>query len=162
MKHGGGAPSASPGGDDVIVDVLAEIVIECPVESVAAYAADPSNAPNWLVNIQSVTWKTPRPLRVGSQVAFEAQFLGRRLEYTYEAIELIPGARLVMRSKEGPYPMETTYTWEPLRDGKTRMTIRNRAQPQGFSKVLGPLVAGAMRRANRNDLVRLKALLERA
>jgi uncharacterized protein YndB with AHSA1/START domain len=144
------------------VDVKSEIVIDRPRERVAAYAGDPSNAPEWYVNIKSVEWKTSPRVAVGSRVAFVAQFLGRRLAYTYELVEWVPGEKLVMRTAEGPFPMETTYTWESQGDGKTRMTLRNRGEPKGFSKIVGPLMAAAMRRANRKDLVRLKALLERA
>jgi uncharacterized membrane protein len=144
------------------VDVLTDIVIDRPCDQVASYTADVSNAPEWYVNIKSVEWKTPPPLTVGSRVAFVAHFLGRRLAYTYEIMEFVPGRRLVMRTAEGPFPMETTYTWEPQGKGQTRMTLRNRGEPKGFSKVAGPLMAAAMRRVNRKDLVRLKALLERA
>jgi uncharacterized membrane protein len=142
------------------VDVLTEIVIDRPLERVAAYAADPSNAPEWYANIKSVEWKTPPPVAVGSRMAFVAHFLGRRLAYTYEIVELVAGERLVMRTAEGPFPMETTYTWEPHGGGKTKMTLRNRGEPTGFSKLVGPLMASAMRRANRNDLARIKQLLE--
>ena len=144
------------------VDVVTDIVIDRPRERVAAYACDPSNAPEWYVNIKSVEWMTPPPLALGSRVAFVAQFLGRRLAYTYEFVEWVPGAKLVMRTTEGPFPMETTYAWESQGEGKTRMTLRNRGEPKGISKIVGPLMAMAMRRANRNDLVRLKALLEGA
>jgi hypothetical protein len=128
---------------------------------VAAYAADPSNAPEWYANIKSVEWKTPPPIEIGSRLAFVAHFLGRRMAYTYEIVELIPGERLVMRTKEGPFPMETTYTWEPSGEGRTRMTLRNRGEPSGFARIGGAMMAAAMRRANRKDLTRLKALLER-
>jgi uncharacterized membrane protein len=143
------------------VDVLTETVIRRPASEVAAYAADPDHAPDWYVNIKSVEWKTPRPLAVGSRVAFVARFLGRTLAYTYEIAEYVEGRRLAMRTSEGPFPMETTYTFEPAADGATRMTLRNRGTPAGFSRLVAPFMAAAMRRANTKDLARLKAVLER-
>jgi len=143
------------------VDVRTEIDIACPVAEVAGYAADPDHAPDWYVNIESVEWKTDPPLGVGSVVGFVARFLGRRLAYDYEIVEHVPGERLVMRTAEGPFPMETTYTWAPLADGGTHMTLRNRGEPAGFSRLVAPLMAPAMRRANRKDLALLKGLLER-
>jgi uncharacterized membrane protein len=145
----------------VSVDVATETVIDRPVDVVSAYATDPSNAPAWYRNIESVTWVTDPPAQVGSRVAFVARFLGRRLEYTYELVELVPGERLVMRTHEGPFPMETTYTWEPAGDAATRMTLRNRGEPAGFSRVMAPFMVPAMRRAIRKDLACLKELLER-
>lgn len=142
------------------VDVVTEIVIDRPVVQVSTYAADPSNAPDWYANIKSVDWETAPRLQVGSAVAFVARFLGRRLEYTYDVAEFVPGDRLVMRTQQGPFPMETTYTWSPAADGSTRMTLRNRGEPAGFSMLMAPLMAPAMRRANRKDLARLKAILE--
>ena len=144
-----------------MVDVLTEIAIDRPVEQVSAFAADPSNAPEWYVNIDSVTWEIDPVVAVGSRATFVARFLGRTLRYTYEIVELLPGERLVMRTAEGPFPMETTYTWEPDGEGSTRMTLRNRGEPSGFGAVAAPLMARAMRRANTKDLRALKAILER-
>ena len=142
------------------LDVSSEIVIDRPRHEVADYAADPANAPSWYVNIKAVEWKTPRPLRVGSQVAFVAHFLGRRLSYTYEIVEFAPGERLVMRTAQGPVPMETTYIWESTPDGRTRMQLRNRGMPQGFSALVARFMARAVRNANRKDLAALKHVLE--
>jgi len=144
------------------VDVETEIEIARAREEVASYAADPDNATSWYANIESVEWKTAAPLEPGSRIAFVARFLGRRLSYTYEIRELITGARLVMSTSDGPFPMETTYTWADTASGGTRMTLRNRGEPSGFSKVAAPVLAGAMRRANRKDLERLKEILEAA
>src|SRR5919198_830157 len=120
------------------VDVQTQIEIARPRDEVARYATDPETAPEWYENIESVEWKTPKPAAVGSHVAFVAKFLGRRLAYTYEIRELVPGERLVMSTSEGPFPMETTYEWSDTGDGATRMTLRNRGEPAGFSKVAAP------------------------
>jgi uncharacterized protein YndB with AHSA1/START domain len=143
------------------VDVVSETVINRPVAEVSAYAADPANTPAWYANIESAEWKTDPPLRVGSQVAFVAKFLGRRLAYTYEFTDYVPGERLVMRTAQGPFPMETTYTWTAVGDGATRMALRNRGEPAGFSKLLAPFMSGAVRRATTKDLAALKQILER-
>ena len=142
------------------VDVQTEIEIDRPQHDVATFAADPDNATAWYENIKSVEWKTDKPLAVGTQVAFVATFLRRRLVYTYEVTELVPGERLVMSTADGPSAMETTYTWQDTPHGSTRMSLRNRGEPTGFSKVAAPIIGKAMRRANRNDLKRLKAVLE--
>ena len=106
-------------------------------------------------------WRTPPPLAVGTRLAFTAAFLGRRLEYTYEVRELVPAERFVMSTSDGPFPMETTYTFADTAEGGTRMTLRNRGEPAGFAKVAAPVMARAMRRANTEDLRRLKDRLER-
>lgn len=143
-----------------MVDVRTEIVIERPLDEVAGYAGDPTNAPQWYVNIQSVEWQTSPPVAIGSRLDFVARFLGRRLAYTYEIVALESQSRLVMRTADGPFPMETTYTWTADGNGRTLMTLRNRGEPSGFSTVAAPMMATAMRRANNKDLARLKRLLE--
>jgi polyketide cyclase/dehydrase/lipid transport protein len=142
------------------VDVVTEIEIARPRAEVAAYAAEPDHAAAWYENIEHVEWVTGPPLAVGARVAFVARFLGRRLAYTYEIAEYLPGERLVMRTADGPFAMETSYAWEDAAGGATRMRLRNRGEPSGFSKVAGLVMAPAMRRANRKDLGRLKAILE--
>ena len=144
------------------VDVVTTVDIARSRQAVADFASDPGNATAWYENIKRVEWKTAPPVSVGSRIAFVAHFLGRELAYTYEVHELEPGKKLVMRTDEGPFPMETTYVWEDTASGGTRMTLRNRGNPAGFSKVAAPLMSRSMRRANKKDLANLKRLLEAA
>jgi uncharacterized membrane protein len=142
------------------VEIETVIEIDRPRGEVAAFASDPDNATTWYENIRSVEWETEPPLAVGSRLAFVAQFLRRRLAYTYRVEVFEPGERLVMRTAQGPFPMETTYRWEDTATGGTRMSLHNQGEPTGFAKVAAPVLAKAIRRANQKDLERLKAVLE--
>lgn len=142
------------------VDISLSRVIACRRERLAAYAADPANAPEWYANIVSVTWKTAPSTAPGARAAFVARFLGRRLAYTYEIREHTPGRRLAMATADGPFPMETIYEWEDAGAGATRMTLTNRGQPTGFSAGLAPLMGIAMRRAMANDLANLACIVQ--
>ena len=143
-----------------MVDVLTEIDIKCPITKVSEYAANPDYAPEWYVNIHSAEWKTPKPLMIGSQIAFKAKFLGRELAYVYEVVEFIPGKKLVMKTANGPFPMETIYTWQTADANHTQMTLRNKGNPTGFSKIFSPFISSMMRRANMKDLKKIKSILE--
>ena len=143
------------------IDVTTEIDINRPRAEVAAFAADPDNTTAWYEDIKSVHWETSPPVRVGSRVAFEAQFLGRKLAYTYEVRTCEPGSCLVMSTDQGPFPMETTYTWTEAPGGATHMTLRNRGRPSGFASLAAPIMAAQVRKATHRNLSLLKRILER-
>jgi uncharacterized membrane protein len=142
------------------VNVSTKIIINRPVDQVARYASDPDNVTQWYANIKSVEWKSSKEITVGSKIEFIAHFLGKRLVYTYEIVEFVPNQKFVMRTADGPFPMETTYLWRSLSDNETEMTLINRGSPSGFSKFLAPFMTLAMRKANQKDLSRIKQILE--
>jgi hypothetical protein len=47
-------------------------------------------------------------------------------------VEWTPEERFVMRTAQGPFPMETTYEWSDAPDGATLMRLRNRGEPRSF------------------------------
>ena len=144
-----------------MVDVQTEIIIDKPVHIVAEYAMNPDHAPEWYVNIKSSEWRTVKPLEIGSQIAFKAKFLGRELSYVYEITELIPGQKLVMKTADGPFPMETTYTFEAISNNTTKMKLRNSGDPSGFSRLFSPFMKMMMKKANKKDLEKIKEIIER-
>ncbi|TCJ03211.1 SRPBCC family protein [Cytobacillus praedii] len=143
-----------------MVDVITEITINRPITEVSEYATNPDHAPEWYVNIHSVDWRTPKPLKLGSQIAFKAKFLGKELAYVYEIVEFIPEKKFVMKTVDGPFPMETIYTWQAIDEGHTQMTLQNKGNPKGFNKILSIFMTFMMRRANMKDLIKIKTILE--
>ncbi len=144
------------------VDVTVTTEIARPRHEVAAFCSDPDKDTSWYVNITEVTWLTEKPARVGTRVARVAQFMGKRIAYTYEVRELVEGERLVMEATDSPFPMRTTYTWEDC-EGGCRMFLRNEGSPEGFfGSLMAPLMAMQMRSATTKDLAKLKGLLEGA
>lgn len=143
-----------------MVKVITQIETSRPLQAVADYAANPDNAPEWYVNIKAVDWKTQPPLRVGSNIAFKAYFLGEKISYVYEIAENVPYGKLGMQTPDSPFPMETTYTWEANDDNSIRVTLRNRGNSKGFSSLMTPFMSRAMRRANNKDLKLLKKIFE--
>jgi hypothetical protein len=143
-----------------MVNVYTETIIQSPLSKVASYASNPDNAPQWYSNISKAEWMTPKPLQLGSQIAFKAEFLGKKLAYTYQIEEFIPEQKLVMRTAQGPFPMETTYTWTAINDQHTLMGLRNKGEPAGFSKLFSPFMSSMMKKENKKDLERIKKIVE--
>lgn len=142
------------------VQVKTSIQIDRSPEEVAAFATDPEKAPKWYVNIQAATWRSEKPIRPGSLFDFKASFLGKKLSYTYEVIEYVPAEKMIMRTAQGPFPMETEYLFERIGPRQTKMYLCNRGEPTGFSRWFTPFMSRMIRRANEKDLKLLKKILE--
>lgn len=141
------------------LDVTAEATIAADRERVATYATDPRNDPVWIGRISEAEMLTDPPLEKGSAVRRVASFMGRRIEYVLEVIELDPATRLAMRSIRSPFPMAVTYSFEEAEDG-TVMRIRVEGEPRGAYRLAGPFLPGAVRRSVSGDLRRLKRLID--
>ena len=141
------------------MEVIVDIEIERPRQQVAAFASDPHNDTEWIVNIKEVEWKTEPPVQKGTAISRVAYFLGKRLAYTYVVDDFVPGELLAMRATDGPFPMTTDYRWEDAGQG-TKMTITVGGGPGGFFGLATPLLKAQMRRALNKDLAKIKQILE--
>jgi uncharacterized protein YndB with AHSA1/START domain len=142
-----------------MVDVFTEITIAAPRERVSRYVTDPSNGPAWFKHVKAIESLTRTPVQAGTRFTWVAGPPGVGIRLTYDVIEVVPGERLVMRTTQGPFPMETTYTWSDHAGG-TIMGLRNRGEPRGPIRLVAPVMVAGMRRANRADMSRLKSILE--
>ena len=141
------------------VDVTATGTIARAYEEVAAYLRDPANDTSWIGGLRSARLLTPGPVAVGSRVERVASFLGRRVEYVNEIIELT-GERLVMRSVRSPFPMRVTYGHRQAGDGATEVSVRVEGDAGRFYALAAPLLGVAVRRSIARDLRNLKRVLE--
>ena len=141
------------------VDVTVEREIARERPTVAGFVMDPANDTRWIKALDSVRTLGDGPVGPGTRVERIASFLGRRIEYVNEIVELVPGERLVMRSVKAPFPMEVRYELDEAGDG-TRMRIRATGDASGFYRVAGPLLGAAVRRGIERDLDELKKVLE--
>ena len=98
-------------------------------------------------------------MAVGSQVERVASFLGRRVEYVNEIVELTAD-RLVMRSVRSPFPMRVTYGHRQAGDGATEVSVRVEGDAGRHYALLAPLLGVAVRRSITRDLRNLKQALE--
>jgi hypothetical protein len=141
------------------VDITAQVHIRRPLPEVAGYMIDPRHDPEWIGGVREAHVVGDGPLAPGTHVARVARFLGRRVEYVNEIVELDPARCLDMRSVAAPFPMRITYSFE-ARDGGTAVRNRVRGDVRGFFALFGPLLAPLVRRSVQRDLERLRDVLE--
>ena len=141
------------------LDVTAETTIGAGRDRVAAYAMDPRNDPIWIGGLKQVEVLTEGPIEKGSTVQRIASFMGKRIEYVMEIVELEPGRRLGMHAIRSPFLMDVTYTFEDAGAG-TQVRIRVEGDPGGAYRIAGPLLPAMVRRPVAGDLKRLKRIME--
>src|SRR5687768_15922343 len=142
------------------MDVQVEQVNERPREQVARYAMTPENEPEWIGGIKESHMVTDPPVRVGTEVARVASFLGKRIDYALRVTQHEPGRIIVMDSVRGPFKMKVTYAFEDDGGGGTRVINRVEGESSGFYGPADSLMAIQVRRSLRRDLKTLKRLME--
>ncbi|GAA4404861.1 hypothetical protein GCM10023168_17990 [Fodinibacter luteus] len=137
------------------------IVIDRPVEEVAAFLSDLLNDPRWRRE-----WVGARPASdqgsgVGTRTLLIGQFLGRRTEVVYE-VSRSEAARLTeWETVSGPLPLTFRREFEPAeRGGATLVTFTYEAHPNAVLRLLEPFVVSLGRRQLDGDVPSLRAILE--
>lgn len=142
------------------IDVAAEIKIARPRAEVASFVTDPANDQTWIKAFTSVEVLTDPPTAVGSWVKRVAGFMGRRIDYVMQVVELVPESRLVMQTLEGPFPMTVHYEFDDADPG-TMVRVRNQGGSGVMASLFSPLMGWMVNRQVKKDLALLKSVLER-
>lgn len=135
------------------------LVINQPVERVYTYLADVRNNPKWQVGILETRADHDGPATVGTKVTDVRTFIGRKIEITYEVVEMVPDKLLSLKSISGPFPFKGTTTLESV-DGGTRVTTGFEMEATGFFKLAEGLVASSLKKDLETSFAKLKEILE--
>jgi carbon monoxide dehydrogenase subunit G len=141
------------------LDETAEIAIARAPAEVASYMFNPEHDPAWIGGISEVQPIGPANVTLGSRVRRRASFLGRRIDYVMEVVDLVQDRRLTLHAVEAPMPMDVTYEVEPSADGSVAR-VRVQGDTGGFYRLAGPLMGAQVRRSIAADVARLKRILE--
>jgi uncharacterized membrane protein len=141
--------------------VVVELEINRPQGVVWEYMENAEHNPEWLQNMQTASWTTEPPIRVGSRYDQVARFLGKEVRTSFEVTRLEAGRRITISSLPGSsFPLTITRELEPLGDEACRVAETAEGDAGGFYRLAEPLMRPLVRRNIKRAYERLKRLLE--
>jgi len=135
-------------------------VINRSIEEVFEFVANTENDMMWQSDVLEAKDTSEGPIGVGHTYKQTFQFLGRRLESTYEVTEFEANRKFMFKNTAGPIPIEGGFTCEPVPEGATKITLNGEADVGGFFKLAEPIVNRMLQRQWETNLSNLKDLLE--
>jgi uncharacterized membrane protein len=143
--------------------IAESIIIHRPCGEVFAYLENRSNDPNWMVSVLESHWLDPDgPTGIGRRGRMVMKIGGRRAEFIDEVTGYEPGQRIAHRTVQGPLQLNTACICEPS-GSHCRATVigeADRLVSGPLGRLVEPLLARGVRHSFRNDLARLKQILE--
>ncbi len=133
--------------------------INRPVEEVFSFITNHENDAQWRAGLVESKRTSEGPVGVGSTGTDVLQFLGRRIESSYELTEFEENRKLGFKTTSGPIPMEGGYTMESA-GGGTKVAFTIQGDSGGFFRLAEPILARMVKRQVVSDFGNLKDLLE--
>ena len=119
----------------------AEVTIDRPVDEVWARLVAWDDAPRWMAGVDAL--RATGPTSPGTHLVFTA----RGKDRTGEIVAVDPGRSLTLRSAQGGVTADYTYTCTPDAH-RTRVALVATCRITGPTRVLGPVIRSAIRRAD--------------
>lgn len=138
------------------------VVIARPVMEVFDFLMLAENLPRWDSSMLECVQVGSGPVTVGTRYRGASKILGRRIEWTTEVTQFVPGLRAVSRSVEGPLTFTLSYELSPAPAGTTlRYRLAADSGLDGaFGRAMEPIVQRAQTKVVRANLGTLAGLLE--
>jgi uncharacterized membrane protein len=139
------------------------VVIARPAGEIFDFLVHAANLPRWDSSVLECVQVGSGAVTVGTRYRGASRVLSRRIEWTTEVVEFVPGVRMASQSVEGPLTFTVAYEVSPSPAGTT---LRYRlAAESGLSGAFGhaiePIVHRAQTKVVRVNLGTLAGLLER-
>jgi len=141
-----------------MIDIEDSIYIDRPVSQVFSYATDLDKNRQWQTDVEVTEQTSAGPFGKGATYRLVNRFMGQRLEMEGVISEYVPNQRCTYRILSGPVRGENSFHFESV-NGGTQLTTRGMLELKTM-KVAGFLVRRKARRQVKNDLQKLKSILE--
>lgn len=102
------------------------------------------NHPRWESEVLEIQRITPDPVGVGSRAVMVRRDFGRRTEVEYEVTEFEPGRRIAFHHPAAALDFNISFDVGPIDSGSCTVQVDVRAQPQGWTRILEPVMRRAM------------------
>lgn len=138
------------------------IIVDRNPDEVFAFFDERTNDSRWMNSVIESEWIDPEePTQLGRRGRMVMEAMGTR-EFEDEVVEYEPGHRVAHLSASGPMVVYSACVTEPTADGtRVTMVIEPKQLPGGpLAALVAPFVGRGLARDTRDDLNRLKTLLE--
>ncbi|MFZ0131790.1 MAG: SRPBCC family protein [Desulfobacterales bacterium] len=142
-----------------MIDIEDSVTIDRPVESVFAFATNLANNTCWQTDVILTEQTSTGPFGEGATYRVVNRFMGQYFDSEGIIAEYVPNRSCTYRFTAGPVAGESRFIFEEV-DGGTRFVTRSTIELKNFKK-LGFIIRRKARHQVRNDLWKLKELLEK-
>jgi uncharacterized membrane protein len=132
-----------------------DIVVQRPVADVYPYLADVTLHPSWMGGSKA-TPISEGPMRAGYRYSYATDEGAFEMEIT--ALEA--GRSFSARTLSGPFGWAGTFAVEDNGGAQSRVVSTGKVQLRGLVRLVQPFLGGEIRRREKAELTRLKALVE--
>lgn len=142
-----------------MISIYLSTLILRPVWEVFDFITTPENNPQWQYGSLESVKLSAGEMQVGTVFGSFGHFMGRRIQSDFEVTEFESNRSYGFDTISGPIQLQTSYSFEAVKGG-TNVIITSLINPGGFFKMVDSIVARVARKQYKENLMRLKELIE--